>query len=173
MLVVTQATNAAVRFAVPILWHEYTREQLDNSPAGMRVSAKSLPPEVKTVRLVEIQGVDLNPCCGTHVPTTAALQMVKFLRAEPVCTAPVVSMRFVRLSDHQLSEGFSTQRPRNSVDWHVTAMDVLSQYTILSTQVKGGRTLLHFGAGTRLLMALADASLRDRGKSCCSVAHGV
>ena len=80
----TQATNAAVRSAVPILWHEYTREQLDNTPAGMRVSAKSLPPEVKTVRLVEIQGVDLNPCCGTHVPTTAALQMVKFLKAEPV-----------------------------------------------------------------------------------------
>jgi Ser-tRNA(Ala) deacylase AlaX len=73
-----------VRSAVPILWHEYSREQLANTPAGMRVSAKSLPPEVKTVRLVEIQGIDLNPCCGTHVPTTASLQMVKFLKAEPV-----------------------------------------------------------------------------------------
>ena len=73
-----------MRSAVPIIWHEYTRDQLENSPAGMRVSAKSLPPEVKTVRLVEIQGVDLNPCCGTHVPTTAALQMVKFLKAEAV-----------------------------------------------------------------------------------------
>jgi misacylated tRNA(Ala) deacylase len=90
---VAQATNAAVRSAVPILWHEYTRDQLENSPAGMRVSAKSLPPEVKTVRLVEIQGVDLNPCCGTHVPTTAALQMVKFLKAEPVRSRQFRSVR--------------------------------------------------------------------------------
>lgn len=37
-----------------------------------------------------------------------------------------------------------------------------------SPQVKGGKTLLHFGAGTRLLTALAEASLRDRGERCFS-----
>ena len=95
-----QATNAAVRSAVPILWHEYTREQLDNTPAGMRVSAKSLPPEVKTVRLVEIQGVDLNPCCGTHVPTTAALQMVKFLKAEPVRSSILYDRHVLLTTNH-------------------------------------------------------------------------
>ena len=28
------------------MWQEYTRDELQNTPAGMRVSAKSLPPGV-------------------------------------------------------------------------------------------------------------------------------
>ena len=34
------------------------------------------------VRVVALEGVDTNTCCGTHVPTTAHLQAVKLLRTE-------------------------------------------------------------------------------------------
>ena len=116
------ATNEAIQQRVPVVWHEYTREQLaaDSGSEALRASAKSLPDEVKSVRIVEIEGIDLNPCCGTHVPNTASLQMVKFMRSEPL---------------------------------------------------KGGRTLLHFASGTRVLDALAASVLRDRGLNkllCCA-----
>lgn len=34
------------------------------------------------VRLIEIEGVDLNPCCGTHVSALSQLQAIKLLGAE-------------------------------------------------------------------------------------------
>ncbi len=34
------------------------------------------------IRLVEIDGVDLNTCCGTHVTKLSQLQMIKFFRIE-------------------------------------------------------------------------------------------
>jgi hypothetical protein len=33
------------------------------------------------VRIIEISGIDMNPCCGTHLPSTAQMQMVKFIKA--------------------------------------------------------------------------------------------
>ncbi|KAL7751499.1 hypothetical protein RI367_002960 [Sorochytrium milnesiophthora] len=56
-----------------------------------RESARSLPSDLAaaagdamTVRTVEIEGVDLNPCCGTHLRNTAQLQAMKFIRQAPV-----------------------------------------------------------------------------------------
>ncbi|KAI9322926.1 hypothetical protein BX666DRAFT_647881 [Dichotomocladium elegans] len=37
-----------------------------------------------TIRTIEIQGLDRNPCCGTHVSSTSHLQMVKLLHTENV-----------------------------------------------------------------------------------------
>mmetsp|Transcript_14116 Transcript_14116/g.16408 ORF Transcript_14116/g.16408 Transcript_14116/m.16408 type:complete len:616 (+) Transcript_14116:13-1860(+) len=36
----------------------------------------------KKIRLVEIDGIDLNTCCGTHVTNLSQLQMIKFFRVE-------------------------------------------------------------------------------------------
>jgi misacylated tRNA(Ala) deacylase len=78
------AVNSHVREAAAITWEEFTREALalDSRP-GLRASAKSLPPDVQTVRIIEIAGVDINPCCGTHLGSTAEMQVVKFTTAEP------------------------------------------------------------------------------------------
>ena len=79
------AVNAAVRSAAAISWQEFSRAELAaDARAELRASAKSLPPDVKTVRIVSIDGFDMNPCCGTHLSTTAEMQAVKFLRLEAV-----------------------------------------------------------------------------------------
>lgn len=147
-------TNNAIRESRPIVWHEYTREQLASEKNELlRASAKSLPPEVSTVRLIEITGIDMcaspapltsvfcssgkilictalargtvllplhrNPCCGTHLPSTSMMQMVKFVKAEPL----------------------------------------------------KGNTLLHFVVGNRVFDAIASAQIRDRGLNkllCCA-----
>ena len=51
---------------------------------GLRVSSKALPESAMRgdVRVVTFEGIDTNLCCGTHVPTTAHLQAIKFLKVE-------------------------------------------------------------------------------------------
>lgn len=43
---------------------------------------KALPPGVRLVRLVEVEGFDMCPCCGTHVRRTGELGAIKILRSE-------------------------------------------------------------------------------------------
>jgi alanyl-tRNA synthetase len=52
---------------------------------GLKVRSRGLPEGFQgDVRLVEIEGIDLNTCGGTHVRTTAELEAVVLLRTEPV-----------------------------------------------------------------------------------------
>jgi len=48
----------------------------------LRASAKSMPEGIEECRLVDIQDLDLNLCCGTHVNTLAEIQMIKFYAVE-------------------------------------------------------------------------------------------
>ncbi len=53
--------------------------------AGLEVRSRGLPADHRgDIRLVEIEGVDLNTCGGTHVRATAEIGVVKLLRAEPL-----------------------------------------------------------------------------------------
>jgi Ser-tRNA(Ala) deacylase AlaX len=53
--------------------------------AQLRVRSRGLPDGHRgDIRLVEIEGVDLNTCGGTHVASTAEVEAVKILRAEPL-----------------------------------------------------------------------------------------
>jgi misacylated tRNA(Ala) deacylase len=61
----------------------------DNPEFQAKVRSRLLPKglEGKTLRLVEIGvggDVDLNTCCGTHVPSLGVLQMVQFFKMEKV-----------------------------------------------------------------------------------------
>ncbi|KAI9141452.1 hypothetical protein BKA69DRAFT_1073481 [Paraphysoderma sedebokerense] len=58
----------------------------------MREPSKELPNDLKTIndennvviRYIEIDQVDLNPCCGTHLRNTAEMQAIKLLHTESV-----------------------------------------------------------------------------------------
>jgi Ser-tRNA(Ala) deacylase AlaX len=53
--------------------------------ADLEVRSRGLPADHRgDIRLVEIEGVDLNTCGGTHVRSTAEIGIVKLLRAEPL-----------------------------------------------------------------------------------------
>jgi len=73
------AVNDVIREARPLRVHLVTREEAEKLP----VRSRRLPEGLEgPLRLVEIEGLDLNTCGGTHVATTAELQAVKLLGTE-------------------------------------------------------------------------------------------
>lgn len=75
------ACNAVIREARPVVPREVTAADLP----GLGVRTRGLPEgHTGPVRLVEIVGLDLNTCGGTHVPNTAWLQCVKLLHTERI-----------------------------------------------------------------------------------------
>jgi len=74
-----QQVNAEVRAARPVRSRLVDPEQL----AALPVRTRGLPAGHQgAVRLVEIEGIDLNTCGGTHVGSTAELQIVKLIDTE-------------------------------------------------------------------------------------------
>ncbi len=71
--------NAAIRDARPVTARRVDRATFDASD----VRTRGLPEHVgDSIRLVEIDGIDCNTCGGTHVGSTAELQVCRLLRAE-------------------------------------------------------------------------------------------
>ncbi len=73
------AVNEAIRDDRPVRVREVTVDEM----AGLPVRTRGLPEGFAgTVRLVEIDGIDLNTCGGTHVDRTGRLQVIKLLGTE-------------------------------------------------------------------------------------------
>lgn len=76
-----EAIAVEVRAARPVT----TRRVSPEAMAGLAVRSRGLPAgHVGDVRLVEIAGIDLNTCGGTHLASTAEIECVKLLRSEPM-----------------------------------------------------------------------------------------
>ncbi|GMV06535.1 MAG: hypothetical protein AMXMBFR53_28110 [Gemmatimonadota bacterium] len=74
-----EAVAAEVRAARPVTARRVTPEEF----AGLPVRTRGLPEgHTGSIRLVEIDGVDLNTCGGTHCASTAELEAVKLLGTE-------------------------------------------------------------------------------------------
>ncbi|MEQ8764094.1 MAG: alanyl-tRNA editing protein [Planctomycetota bacterium] len=75
------AVNAEIRAAHSVHIREVEPDEL----ASLSVRSRGLPDDhVGSVRLIEIEGVDLNTCGGTHLATTAQLQSVALLGTEKI-----------------------------------------------------------------------------------------
>ena len=73
------AANEVIRASRPVRILRTSRDSLES----MSVRTRGLPDDLEdTVRLVEIEGVDLNTCGGTHVRSTAELQVCRLLGTE-------------------------------------------------------------------------------------------
>ncbi len=76
-----EAVAVAIRSARPVTARWVTPEAY----RSLTVRSRGLPEgHLGDVRLVEIHGVDLNTCGGTHCASTAELEAVKLLGAEPL-----------------------------------------------------------------------------------------
>lgn len=74
-----EAVAAEIRAARPVRGRRVAPEAM----AALGVRSRGLPEGFTgDVRLVEIEGVDLNTCGGTHVATTADLESIKLLGTE-------------------------------------------------------------------------------------------
>ncbi len=70
-----------IRKALPIRDRRVTRPEY----AEMQVRSRGLPADHEgDIRLVEIEGVDLNTCGGTHLRSTSEVEVIKIVRAEPL-----------------------------------------------------------------------------------------
>ncbi|XP_027601482.2 alanyl-tRNA editing protein Aarsd1-like [Pipra filicauda] len=74
-----RSVNEKIRDRVPVT----VRELAAGDPEIERVRSRGLPDDhVGPVRVVDIEGIDSNMCCGTHVSNLSDLQVIKLLGVE-------------------------------------------------------------------------------------------
>jgi misacylated tRNA(Ala) deacylase len=74
--------NEAVEADYPIKVYTLPREQAMKIPDLIRTKINLLPPEIQTIRIVEITGVDVQADGGTHVRSTAEVGGIQVLKTE-------------------------------------------------------------------------------------------
>ena len=79
---VTDAVNALIMANQPVSSRWITDEELDAQPELVRTLSVQPPRGVGKVRLLEIRGVDLQPCGGTHVAATGEIGPVEVRKVE-------------------------------------------------------------------------------------------
>ena len=79
LMEVEERCNEAVRNALNVEVKIYEK----NDPALQKAHTRGLPEDFSgPVRVVEMEGVDSNMCCGTHVSNLSHLQVIKLLNVE-------------------------------------------------------------------------------------------
>lgn len=79
---VTAAVNALVAAGHPVRSSWITDEDLDRQPDLVRTLSVQPPRGAGRVRLLEVEGVDLQPCGGTHVASTAEIGPLAVTKVE-------------------------------------------------------------------------------------------
>ena len=73
---ITEKLNGLIRQDAPVTERWITDEELDANPGLVKTMTVKPPRGSGRVRLVEIEGIDLQPCGGTHVRRTAEIGTV-------------------------------------------------------------------------------------------------
>ena len=76
-----EEANQFIEEKLPVNTKIISREELEASE-GLSKLAMGLPESVKEVRLVEIPGLDTQPCGGTHVENLGEIGKIEILKAE-------------------------------------------------------------------------------------------
>jgi alanyl-tRNA synthetase len=84
--------NQAIRKNLPILINEYERGEAEQK-FGFRIYQGGVVP-VKSVRIVNIDGLDIEACGGTHVKKTGEIGLIKITKSERIQDG-VVRLEFV------------------------------------------------------------------------------
>ena len=74
---IEDAVNLEIENALPVSWRTIPREEAFQIPDLIRTKINLLPPDIDQVRIVEIQGLDLQADGGTHVKNTSEVGRVK------------------------------------------------------------------------------------------------
>jgi misacylated tRNA(Ala) deacylase len=79
---VTEAVNALVAANREVRSRWITDEELDRQPELIRTMSVQPPRGVGRIRLLDIEGVDLQPCGGTHVAATGEIGRLVVTKVE-------------------------------------------------------------------------------------------
>ena len=74
------AVNSVLSSGIPVNVHNWDREKI-MSHEQMRHTKflNRIPESITQLRVVEIEGIDLCPCAGTHVSNTSQIPRVKYI----------------------------------------------------------------------------------------------
>lgn len=78
----TRKMNALVAAAHPVAFGTITEAELDAQPELVRTMSVQPPRGVGDIRTVRIEGVDFQPCGGTHVRNTSEIGAVRVSKIE-------------------------------------------------------------------------------------------
>jgi alanyl-tRNA synthetase len=79
--IIEREMNSHIRSAFPISATVSPRDALDSLPQ-LRGAPKGVAAELNELRIITIAGYDSNPCGGTHLTSTAEIQMFKLITQE-------------------------------------------------------------------------------------------
>lgn len=78
----TRALNELVEAGHPVGIESVSEAELDSNPELVRTLSVAPPRGTGTVRLVHVQGIDRQPCGGTHVAATGEIGPVRVAKIE-------------------------------------------------------------------------------------------
>ena len=76
------ALNAAIARRLPIEVSFMPREEADEDPSLIRTKVNLIPPSVRTIRVIDIVGLDRQADGGTHVASTAEVGRVRITKIQ-------------------------------------------------------------------------------------------
>uniref|UniRef100_A0A668A4T8 Alanyl-tRNA synthetase domain containing 1 n=1 Tax=Myripristis murdjan TaxID=586833 RepID=A0A668A4T8_9TELE len=125
-----EAVNEKIRAHVPV-----TVQLLSiDDPAVEKVRSRGLPDDhAGPIRIIDIEGVDANMCCGTHVSNLSHLQVIKLLGTEK---GKKSKTNLIFLTGNRVlkyaEKSYSTERSlvsllKTGADDHVEAVDKLQK----------------------------------------------
>jgi alanyl-tRNA synthetase len=77
LIEIEEAVASAIEENHPVIIHLCPPERVEDFPL------RKIPPQgEEVIRVVEIQGNDFSPCCGTHLASTGQIGMLRILSAE-------------------------------------------------------------------------------------------
>ena len=74
---IEEAVNREIENALPVSWRVIPRDEAFQIPDLIRTKINLLPPAIEEVRVVEIEGLDLQADGGTHVKNTKEVGRIK------------------------------------------------------------------------------------------------
>uniref|UniRef100_A0A668A4M2 Alanyl-tRNA synthetase domain containing 1 n=1 Tax=Myripristis murdjan TaxID=586833 RepID=A0A668A4M2_9TELE len=134
-----EAVNEKIRAHVPV-----TVQLLSiDDPAVEKVRSRGLPDDhAGPIRIIDIEGVDANMCCGTHVSNLSHLQVIKLLGTEK---GKKSKTNLIFLTGNRVlkyaEKSYSTERSlvsllKTGADDHVEAVDKLQKSVKLLQKVR-------------------------------------
>jgi misacylated tRNA(Ala) deacylase len=75
--IIEDAVNNEIRKALPVSWRSIPREEAFQIPDLIRTKINLLPENISEVRIVEIEGLDLQADGGTHVKNTSEVGQIR------------------------------------------------------------------------------------------------
>ena len=81
MFLDAEEANKYLRENIPVKKYFISKEELMKDPSLIKLKDK-MPPNVEQFRIIEIEGIDKQPCGGTHVNNLKEIGKIRFTKAE-------------------------------------------------------------------------------------------